>query len=139
MFVMIIVKVGLIATSSNKAEISQTYVAEGKLHNEGVVEVTNLTISGTLLILLLSRCVLLCFSYKNLQVCRAYIHLECFDLAIGMLLPVEQDSNTRGIFYIQLLWFMTTLYCNDFWRVCISVLVPMASYEIMNVVHYDHN
>ena len=32
---------------------------------------------------------------------------------------------------------MTTLYCNDFWRVCISV--PMVSYEIMNVVHYDHN
>ena len=81
------------------------------------------------------RFILLLLSFKYLNICRFYIHYEWFYLAVECLLPHSTTLEARYIFCTRIAWRCITLYCCDFWRTCITVIIPMATYEIMAMVH----
>ena len=120
-------------------KLSRKYVEDGNAHHEELYNLTSTAIEWILILSIFGRVSLLALSYKNLSFCRAYIHYEYVLMALESVLPSAQDKNARVLFYCLILIRIIAFYSSDFKSVCITVMVPIASYECMEILHHDED
>ena len=113
------------------------YVASGKPYNNDIVMALD-PIMIILKVLHFGQFIIICVSFKKLEVCHILVHYHLLMMALMSVLPYNEDEAERKQdFYLKCIMIFLFHYSKNFHLTCISSAITALVFETMSMLHYS--